>query len=92
MHSFVNASFCRFCCSLNAILPWHHQIVSQSPCPETSVSAGRLPWLTVLCETLLLSADELAGLVILVEGEDLALSADWKKKAVNRNRWLKHCP
>ena len=35
---------------------------------------------------------ELAGLVILVEGADLTLSADWKAKAVCWHRWLRHYP
>lgn len=35
---------------------------------------------------------ELAGLVVLVEGEGLTLSAAWKARAVNYNRWLRHYP
>ncbi len=38
------------------------------------------------------SDGELAGLVILVEGADLTLSADWKAKAGSWNRWLRHYP
>ena len=38
------------------------------------------------------SNGELAGLVILVEGADLTLSADWKAKAVCWCRWLRHYP
>ena len=53
------------------------------------MSAG---WLIVLRKTLLLRAHEPAGLVILVEGEDLTLNAHWKARAVSYNRWLQHLP